>query len=134
MLKNMEPLFVQYHTNIIINGHDHAYMRTKPMIGTSNTIEEKNGIVHFTLGAGGNQEGHPHGYVHDEPEEWVAKRDREEFGFGHLFVANATHAQFNWVRDGTTEDGVQDSVWIENHWATSEEEERSSSLASYSSS
>jgi acid phosphatase type 7 len=117
MLKNMEPLFVKYHTNIIINGHDHAYMRTHPLIGDKVDLTGKQGIVHFTLGAGGNREQHPHGYVHDDPEVWVAKREINEYGFGHLLFANSSHAQFTWVRDGTTEDGIQDSVWIENNWA-----------------
>jgi hypothetical protein len=30
--------------------------------------------------------------------------------------SNATHAKFNWVRDGTTSEGTRDSVWLENQY------------------
>ena len=73
------------------------------------------GPIHLTLGAGGNREGHSKKFIHDTPEDWVSKRDHQEYGYGNLFFANRTHAHFHWVRDGTTEDGVHDSVWIENY-------------------
>ena len=113
MLENMEPLFVTYHVNLIISGHDHAYMRTYPMIGQKLDLTN-NGPYYITIGAGGNREHHTRGYIHDQPEVWVVKRDNEEYGYGHLFAANATHARFNWVRDGTTTEGIQDSVWLTN--------------------
>lgn len=113
MLESMEPLFVQYQVNLIVSGHDHAFMRTHPMVGSQRDPSKK-GPVYLTLGAGGNREQHSKGYIHDIPEDWVAKRDDTEYGYGHLFVANRTHAHFNWVRDGTTQDGTRDSVWLEN--------------------
>ena len=84
------------------------------MVGDHSSADG-NGPIYLTLGAGGNREQHSKGYVHDTPEEWVVKRDHQEYGYGHLYLPNATHAQFNWVRDGTTEDGIRDSVWIENY-------------------
>ena len=113
MLESMEPLFVKYHVNIVVSGHDHAYMRTHSMIGNKLDVFG-NGPIYFTLGAGGNREEHSKGYIHRKPEPWVAKRDNYEYGFGNLFLANQTHAHFSWVRDGTTERGIQDDVWLKN--------------------
>jgi hypothetical protein len=115
MLESMEPLFVQYQVNLIVSGHDHAFMRTHPMVKSHRDPSGK-GPIYLTLGAGGNREEHPKGYINDTPEEWVAKRDDQEYGYGHLFVPNRTHAHFNWVRDGTTEQGSRDSVWLENQF------------------
>lgn len=108
----MEPLFVMYGVNLVFSGHDHAYLRTRPMAyGKS----DEDGPIYFIVGAGGNREGHSHAYLNDEPEEWVAVRDRFEYGYGNLFVPNATHAQFKWVRDGTTNVGAHDDVWLTNN-------------------
>jgi hypothetical protein len=112
MKTHMEPLFVQYGVNVIVSGHDHAYSRSHPL-----AFDKVNpaGPIYLTLGAGGNREQHSRGYLNpDEPEAWVAKRDRVEYGYGNLLIQNATHAHFNWVRDGTTEEGVQDHVWFVN--------------------
>jgi len=113
MKKHMEPLFVQYGVNIIVAGHDHAYSRSYPLAFDQ---LDPAGPVYLALGAGGNREQHSRGYLHpdDQKEEWVAKRDNVEYGYGNLLLQNATHAHFNWVRDGTTEEGVQDHVWLIN--------------------
>jgi hypothetical protein len=115
MLQSMEPLFVKYQVNLIVSGHDHAYMRTTAM-NQNNKADDDKGPIYLTLGAGGNREQHPKGYIHEKPEDWVVKRDDQEYGYGHLFLANATHAKFNWVRDGTTSEGTRDSVWLENQY------------------
>jgi hypothetical protein len=115
MLANMEDLFVQYGVNLVVSGHDHAYMRTKPMHG-GKSVPDGRAPIFWTLGAGGNREQHSKGYLHDIPEEWVAQRDDDEYGYGHLLAQNATHARLRWVRDGTTDLGVHDEVWIENYY------------------
>ena len=112
MKEHMEPLFVEYGVNLIVSGHDHAYMRTHPLAFGNVT---KDAPVYLILGAGGNREEHTRGYLHpDQAEPWVAKRDRFEYGYGHLKVPNATHAFFQWVRDGTTDEGIRDRVWFVN--------------------
>lgn len=113
----MEPLFVKHNVNLVISGHCHAYMRTHGVVYNKRV---KNGPVYIIVGAGGNREGHSHGYQHDTPEEWIAKRDEQEFGYGRLHVRNKTHARWSWVRDGTTPKGVRDDVWIENYHHSSE--------------
>jgi hypothetical protein len=113
MKQAMEPLFCLYGVNLVISGHDHAYMRTHSLYEDSVDTEGRSPI-YLTLGAGGNREQHSAGYRQDEAETWVAHRTLEDFGYGHLFLANATHAQFRWIRDGTSSFGVNDQVWIKN--------------------
>lgn len=113
MLQTIEPLLVRYQVNLVVSGHDHAYLRTHPMVG--GTVNAT-GPVYWTLGAGGNREQHNKGYIHDIPEEWVAQRDLSDYGYGQFSAVNATHAQLTWVKDGTTTMGVNDEVWMENNW------------------
>ena len=116
MKHSMEPLFNQYNVNLVINGHDHGYMRTHSMSLNATVDHTGKSPIYLTLGAGGNREMHSKGYVNEEAEEWVAKRDLLDYGYGHLLVTNATHALLNWVRDGISKDGEDDkNVWIVNH-------------------
>jgi hypothetical protein len=129
MKSSIQDLLKDYKVNLVVSGHDHAYLRTHPV--HHDTVDRTNrSPMYWTLGAGGNREGHTRGYIHDVPEEWVAKRDNDEFGFGHFFAPNATHAHLQWVRDDNDDDGtgpasspsevVRDSVWIENYYAFDE--------------
>ena len=81
-----------------------------------NRTDEDDGIVYLTLGAGGNREGHSRGFRDPEsPEPWVAFRTLQDFGYGHLFLANATHAHFQWIGDNVAGgDGAVDAVWFSN--------------------
>ena len=122
MKSSIQDILKEYKVNIVISGHDHAYLRTHPV---HHDIVDPTGSspMYWTLGAGGNREGHTRGYIHDEPEPWVAVRNNDEFGFGHFFAPNATHAHLQWIRDDENDvdanaDGevVRDSVWIENYY------------------
>ena len=113
MKEAMEPLFIQYKVNLIVSGHDHAYLRTKSL-AYGKVDDTKESPVYVTVGAGGNHEGHAGGYRNDVPESWVSKRDIKEYGFGQAHFANATHALWTWVRDGTTTEGIHDRVWLVN--------------------
>jgi acid phosphatase type 7 len=115
----MEDLFVQYGVNLVVSGHDHAYLRTHPVY-RGQVVPSGRAPVYWTLGAGGNREGHSQGYAHATPEPWVAKRSLADFGYGSLYMPNATHAQLTWMRDGVgiglkvDEMAVEDDVWIVN--------------------
>jgi hypothetical protein len=143
----MEPLFVQYGVNLVISGHDHGYMRTHSIrpaassnknaattttIGTtdsdgnndSDTMDnaqiDPTGLspIYLTLGAAGNREHHAPGYRNPhKQEEWVVARDLCDYGYGHLHLANATHARLRWIRDHVVPDKmtISDDVWIVNH-------------------
>ena len=124
MKQAMEPLFVKYGVNIVVSGHDHGFMKTHSLAFGQ---VDPTGLspIYLTLGAGGNREEHPPGYRHEEPEAWVAERNIQEYGYGHLFVPNATHALFDWIRDGTPVKAAQDQEWIYNpHYADNKGEEK----------
>ena len=111
-------LLLAYSPSLTHTGHDHAYMRTHPL--AFGQVDAR-GPVYLTLGAGGNREGHASGYVHpDEMEAWVARRTLQDFGYGHLYLPNATHARFQWIRDRTSTNDFEDVVWFRN--ARQEEE------------
>jgi hypothetical protein len=113
MKQAMEPLFLQHGVNIVVSGHDHGFMKTHSLAFGQVDLTGLSPI-YLTLGAGGNREEHPPGYRNEEPEAWVAERNLQEYGYGHLFVPNATHALFDWVRDGTPVKAAQDQEWIHN--------------------
>jgi acid phosphatase type 7 len=124
MRASMEDLFVQYGVNLVVSGHDHAYLRTHPMYH-GQVVPSGRAPVYWTLGAGGNREGHSQGYAHSTPEPWVAKRSLADFGYGSLYTPNGTHAQLTWMRDGVgiglklDEMAVDDAVWIINPYSIS---------------
>lgn len=116
MRQAVEPLFVKYGVNLVVSGHDHAYMRSRPMkYGASDPTRKS--PVYIIVGEGGNREHHVKDYLHPEPEEWVDRRDRTEYGFGTLEAVNSTWARWRWVRDGSSADadgGVTEDVWLRN--------------------
>lgn len=117
MKASMEPLFHRHKVNLVISGHDHGYMRTHSLFPNGTIDKSGAAPIYLTLGAGGNREQHSRGYRHSEPEEWVAKRDLTDFGYGNLLVTNKTHAMLTWVRDqvkGSNDDFDDKNVWIVN--------------------
>lgn len=118
MRESMEDLFVEHGVNLVVSGHDHAYLRTHPMYRGKRQLDGM-APIYWTLGAGGNREGHSAGYIRSDPEPWVAQRSLADFGFGGLFLPNATHARLTWTRDGVglgdpREMAVDDDAWIVN--------------------
>ena len=127
MASGMRQVFERYKVNLVVSGHDHAYLRTKPL-DADGKIADDTGTIFWTLGAGGNREGHSKYRNPDVAEEWVAERNNDEFGFGLFFAPNATHAHLHWMRDDDNNDDessmspgnsylvMRDSVWIENNY------------------
>ncbi len=108
MMQSMESLFVQYQVNMILSGHNHAYVRTFPMIGQA---IDPHGPIYLTIGTGG--ESHAQGPLRSH-DAWVAHRDNTEYGFGRLRVLNATHAYLERVLNHESNPKAMDSVWIQN--------------------
>jgi hypothetical protein len=48
-----QPLFDQYHVDLVLNGHDHDYEVTKPMIGTMAQATSDNATVYVVAGGAG---------------------------------------------------------------------------------
>jgi hypothetical protein len=105
-----------------LSGHNHAYVRSYPMVGEKVVVDD--GPIYLTIGTGGDS--HSQGPLrpqpHDAADPWVAHRDNTEFGFGELLVVNATHAYFERIlnNDGNNDDHdanpeARDAVWMTNH-------------------
>mmetsp|Transcript_3373 Transcript_3373/g.5194 ORF Transcript_3373/g.5194 Transcript_3373/m.5194 type:complete len:627 (-) Transcript_3373:79-1959(-) len=109
----MEELFLRYHVNLVFSGHDHAYMRSRPMF-EGRVVENGQAPIYMIVGEGGNREEHVKDYLNENPEEWVEVRDKSVYGFGTLEVINATSAQWIWNMGGSH--GFQDDVWMSNQY------------------
>jgi len=78
----LEPLFVQYRVNIVLSGHLHAYMRSKPVV---NMTLDHTGPVHIIVGMSGRQANIP--YKNEVPEDWVAFRDHQWYANNYLLAS-----------------------------------------------
>jgi hypothetical protein len=90
--EHLEPLLVKYNVNAVLNGHIHAYQRTKNVAFNDTT---PTGPMHITIGAGGRQCDAP--FQNEEPESWIAKRDASMYGYGRITIFNDTHAEWKWI-------------------------------------
>jgi hypothetical protein len=128
MMEDMEPLFRKYNVNLIFSGHNHAYVRTKSVMGNHPSVvtvdTADHSPIYLTVGTGGDS--HSRGPIHDTPEPWIAARDNTRFGAGRLQLANATHAFWErlLIDDDDDDDDVvaedndpslRDPVWFINH-------------------
>ena len=96
MLAMVEPLFLQYHVNLVISGHAHGYSRsTNVAYGNYNAKAP----IYITVGEGGNREHHSQSYRYSSPESWIIKRDITEYGFGTMEFLNNTYAEWKWIRN-----------------------------------
>ena len=91
--ENLEELWHRYRVDIYLNGHVHAYERTKPIYRNAS---QPCGTVYITAGDGGNYEGKNSEWF--EKPEWSAFRS-DNFGYGSLKVENVTHALLEWYRN-----------------------------------
>jgi hypothetical protein len=109
----MEPLFVLYGVNLIVTGHDHAYSRSYPVALDKRDPTDK-APVYLTLGAGGNREQHARDFSTPIQRSGWQSETVSNMAMATGSFTNATHSHFNWVRDGTTKEGVHDQVWFIN--------------------
>jgi 3',5'-cyclic AMP phosphodiesterase CpdA len=68
------PLYDKYGVDLVLQGHDHVYERTKPIRGTNVT---QVGTVYITGGTGGASH---YAFKNADPPEWVAGRNNAEYG------------------------------------------------------
>jgi acid phosphatase type 7 len=109
-----EPLFVQYGVNVVVSGHDHAYMRTTPLEYDTAVVNNKPGPIYLILGAGGNREGHAREYRPNFHPAWEAASSNQDFGFARWFIPNATHAHYRWINNNKSDSAFSDSIWMTN--------------------
>ncbi|PKA48668.1 Purple acid phosphatase 18 [Apostasia shenzhenica] len=107
MMAAMEPLLYDAGVDILIAGHVHAYERTERVY---NGRLDSCGLIHITIGDGGNREGLARRYRYPKPN-WSVFREAS-FGHGKLNIVNATHAFWSWHRNDDDESVCSDEVWI----------------------
>lgn len=105
-IEHLEPLFVQYNTNLVFTGHIHAYLRTKPV--RFRRLHPK-GPRHITVGAGGRQCQAP--FLNATAEDFVEVRDATKYGYGMLHIFNKTTAVWDWIHTGHADDRSYNEVW-----------------------
>ena len=104
--EHLEPLLVEHKVNMVFTGHIHAYLRTTNV--RNDGIIDPTGPIHITVGAGGRKCEAP--FMNEEPEPWVEVRDATIYGYGMFRVMNQTHAQWDWVHTGLSEEHTVNSV------------------------
>ena len=91
---DMEELLYDNGVDIFMNGHVHSYERS---IGVYNGCLNECAPNFITLGDGGNYEGTYYNWI--QPPPWSVVRE-SSFGVAFLEIENATHAYWNWTRQG----------------------------------
>eukprot|EP00249_Psilotum_nudum_P006410 c19729_g1_i2 orf=578-1873(+) len=107
MMKALESLLQKAKVDVLFAGHVHAYERTNRIFQGK---PDPCGIIHITVGDGGNREGLARRFVDPKPE-WSLFREAS-FGHGLLQVMNSTHAQWTWHRNQDNENVVTDAMWL----------------------
>jgi hypothetical protein len=110
MRYEMEDLLRDYHVDLVLAGHYHAYHRSCPGLYRSEC--NNGGPTHITVGTGGARL--TDSYLFHNA--WSAEFIKQEYGYGRVTVMNATALHFEFVKAGdqndTTAGTVQDDVWI----------------------
>eukprot|EP01018_Ginkgo_biloba_P012855 Gb_31163 [translate_table: standard] len=109
MMAAMEPLLYAAKVDVAFAGHVHAYERFTRVY---NKNEDPCGVLHITIGDGGNREGLASDFLNPQPQ-WSLFREAS-FGHGELVIYNATHAHWSWHRNDDDESVMSDEVWINN--------------------
>ncbi|CAK9237162.1 unnamed protein product [Sphagnum troendelagicum] len=107
MMAAMESLLYEARVDMVFAGHVHAYER---MTRVYSMKRDPCGIIHITIGDGGNREGLAQSFLDEQPE-WSMYREAS-FGHGELDMVNATHARWTWHRNDDDEAVVADDIWI----------------------
>ncbi|KAF1336119.1 Calcineurin-like phosphoesterase, partial [Globisporangium splendens] len=122
--KNLEPLLAQYKVDVVFSGHYHAYeltcpvynetCRTEPLGSLSSGHVRAKAPVHIMVGSAGADVDNV-GYF-DVPWRVAAELN---YGYGRMHVYNATHAQFEFVRNEVK--AVTSSSWVisDHDWPNS---------------
>jgi predicted MPP superfamily phosphohydrolase len=105
MRDSYEDLFYKYKVDLVVNGHVHAYERTKPVYKGKVTPDAP---VYITNGIGGTEEGLATRW-YTQPN-WSVYRQSHSWGFGAITIFNSTHLHWEMRRDNDTM--VEDEFWL----------------------
>ncbi|TYZ64466.1 hypothetical protein PybrP1_001726 [[Pythium] brassicae (nom. inval.)] len=113
--KNLEPLLATYKVDIVFSGHYHAYELTCPVYkekclteaipGAAPGLAKAKAPMHILVGSAGADVDNI-GYF-DVPWRIVAELN---YGYGRVHVHNATHVEWEFVRNKTR--AVTSSAWV----------------------
>lgn len=107
MMAAIEPLLYGARVDLLFAGHVHAYERaTRVYKGKPDPC----GIMHITIGDGGNREGLASRYLDPQPD-WSVRREAS-FGHGELRILNATSASWTWHRNQDDNAVIADDLEI----------------------
>ncbi|GAB9468692.1 Inactive purple acid phosphatase 9 [Globisporangium polare] len=115
---HLEPLLAEYKVDAVFSGHYHAFERTCPVfkevcrsepihdsVGRDTGLEKAKAPVHIMVGSGGADVDNT-GYYN---VDWQ-RAAQMEYGYGRMHVHNATHAQFEFLRNKDCK--VADAAWL----------------------
>jgi len=105
MKQEYEDLFHKYGVDVVLQGHVHAYERTKQVYNWQVT---SGATVYITNGHAGNSEGLYYGWQTPTPT-WSGYRE-SVFGFSTMEIFNATHLHWQMIR--ANDSVVRDDYWL----------------------
>jgi len=100
----VEPILNQFNTDIVFNGHVHAYERVADMY---NFVPTPGKTSYITCGNGGTPEGLASRW--ETLPVWSVVRIAQ-WGYGALLVVNNTHSE--WTMYADTDGTVMDQAWF----------------------
>jgi len=110
MQSQLEPLFLKYHVDLYICGHQHVYERVHPnvngtLVATGNIYRNPSAPAHVDQATAGVFLDHT--WIDPQPT-WSASR-LSDWGYGKMTV-NQTHLLYQFYSESTNE--VADFFWI----------------------
>jgi len=105
MKDEYEKVFNDYHVDIVLQGHVHAYERTTPVY---NWKVAEGSPIYITNGHAGNSEGLYYSWDKPAPA-WSAYRE-SVYGFSTIEIFNSTHLHWQMLRGNDS--AVRDDYWL----------------------
>ena len=103
---DLQPLFDTYDVDLVLQGDDHVYERTKPLkfngAITDNSFHsyiDPSGQIYATVGTGGEN----HGYWKSNNNEWSVTKNHLEYGFLNIILKDNNTKLFAEFKTNTGE-------------------------------
>ncbi|XP_078618269.1 uncharacterized protein LOC144885921 isoform X2 [Branchiostoma floridae x Branchiostoma japonicum] len=105
---DIEELFVRYHVDVYVCGHNHQYERSWPVSGgnvTAKNYHNPAATVHIVTGAAGNPEGNDPSYVPEFLAPWRAGYSLTMKTGWTLMEVNSTALAFSYIHSADASGG-----------------------------
>ena len=112
---NFEKLFYDYHVDLYLSGHIHAYERLYPTYKSQvkGNYSNPGATVGITNGAAGCIENHQHHGFEKPWRNFTANIDDTHWGIGILKIYNDSVLHYQFV--GSEDGDVLDEVWLKRN-------------------